>query len=84
MSARLRALVAPFRSRIRILPRALIRARQAKQNRGINAKILILQADGKTRYASEIAEILDLDVKDVVEAFVQLQEEGKLFTEKEN
>ncbi len=60
---------------------------RARQNHGINkikAKILILQADGKTRHASEIAEILDLDVKDVVEAFVQLQEEGKLFTEKEN
>ncbi len=45
----------------------------------VKAKVLFLQADGKTRFASEIAEMLDLDVKDVVEAFCQLQEEGKLF-----
>lgn len=47
----------------------------------IKEEMLSLQADGETRYADEIAEILKLDVIDVIEAFSQLQEEGKLFVD---
>ena len=47
----------------------------------IKDEMLSLQADGKTRYADEIAEILELDVIDVIEAFSQLQEEDKLFVD---
>ena len=47
----------------------------------IKAEMLDLQSDGKTRWADEIAEILELDVMDVVEAFNQLQEEGRLFVD---
>lgn len=47
----------------------------------IKQEMLSLQADGKTRYADEIAGILGLDIIDVIEAFSQLQEEGKLFVD---
>lgn len=47
----------------------------------IKAEMLDLQSDGKTRWADEIAEILELDVMDVIEAFNQLQEEGRLFVD---
>lgn len=45
----------------------------------IKEEMLLLQADGETRYADEIAEMLKLDVIDVIDAFNLLQEEGKLF-----
>ena len=47
----------------------------------IKEKMLTLLSDGKTRYADEIATELRLDVMGVIEAFSQLQEEGKLFVD---
>ena len=45
----------------------------------IKKEMLSLLSDGKTRYIDEIAEELNLDFIDVMEAFNQLQEEEKLF-----
>ncbi|MGR3174958.1 MAG: hypothetical protein ACUZ8N_10195 [Candidatus Scalindua sp.] len=45
----------------------------------IKEEMLSLLSDGKTIWADEIAEQLNLDMRDVVKAFKQLQEEGKLF-----
>ncbi len=51
----------------------------------IKAEMLDLLSDGKMKWASEIAEHLNLDIIEVVEAFKQLQAEGRLFVdEKEN
>lgn len=47
----------------------------------IKEEMLALMKDGKTRYADEIAAELNLDIKDVIEAFKQLQNEGKLFVD---
>lgn len=47
----------------------------------IKEEIVVLMSDGKTRYFDEIAAELKLDIADVVEAFKQLQEEGKLFVD---
>lgn len=44
----------------------------------IKEEMLSLLTDGKMKWAGEIAEQLNLDIKDVVEAFKQLQKEGKL------
>lgn len=44
----------------------------------IKEEMLSLLSDGKMKWAGEIAEQLNLDIKDVVEAFKQLQKEGKL------
>lgn len=48
----------------------------------IKEEMLSLLSDGITRYADEIAAELRLDIMDVIEAFNQLQEEGKLFVDK--
>ncbi len=45
----------------------------------IKKEVLSLLSDGKTKYIDEIAEELNLDFMDVIDAFNQLQEEGKLF-----
>lgn len=45
----------------------------------IKEEMIELLSDKKTRYADEIADELNLDIKDVIEAFDQLQKEGKLF-----
>ncbi len=45
----------------------------------VKKEMLTLLADGKTRYADEIASELKLDIRDVIEAFKQLKAEGKLF-----
>lgn len=45
----------------------------------IKKEMVALLADGKTRYADEIANELKVDIRDVVEAFKQLKAEGKLF-----
>lgn len=45
----------------------------------IKKEMVKLLSDKKTRYADEIADELNLDIKDVIEAFGQLQKEGKLF-----
>lgn len=45
----------------------------------IKEEMLSLLSDGKTIWADEIADQLNLDTRDVMKAFKQLQEEGKLF-----
>lgn len=45
----------------------------------VKKEMIKLLSDGKTRYADEISAELKLDIKDVTEAFEQLQKEGKLF-----
>jgi uncharacterized protein YpbB len=47
----------------------------------IKEEMISLLSDKKTRYADEIAAELKLDIKDVIEGFRQLQEEGKLFVD---
>lgn len=47
----------------------------------IKNEMLSLLTDKKTRYADDIAAELKLDIKDVIEAFKQLQKEGKLFVD---
>lgn len=43
-----------------------------------------LLSDGKTRYFDEIAEILNLDIRMVVESFKKLNVEGKLFVDEQS
>lgn len=45
----------------------------------VKEEMLLLMSDGKTRYFDEIATELKVDVQSVVEAFQQLNAEGKLF-----